>query len=249
MRNSSVWGNILKSWLAAALMIRRMPILECSAVVANLVLSTVEKRLMPTSLTVYVEGFSARAISLNAVHCLLNASWISLTSAPLAVAVYRFVLLGEQDDRFVWNWRPEVPAVYVWLVLMTILTTSSSLYVSPHYPVWPGFASEIGSSSGLVVFTFTNYWALRFIFVAPSTALDPVRVSIKRCWGASRGRFWYIFAASWLAPLPAFCAGFANAGAQGGRFITDLSFFAENIISASIGAILYLKFRSVEDSV
>lgn len=181
----SVWRNALKSWSSVVHAMYRMPILFGSALVVTFLLETAQERLLPPADLLFVPGRTALTISANITHALITGLVGGLINAPVAVAVYRFILLGEHDDRAIWKWRPEVRPFYMLFVLTFFLGALPRVYApaSPHLQnvLW-------ASLQAIACFVYC-----RVFLIFPATAIGSSHANIEDCWQSSQGHFWYFF--------------------------------------------------------
>jgi hypothetical protein len=127
----------------------------------------------------------------------------SLFFAPVAVAMHRFVLLGALTRGPIWPAARHTQAFIGWLLLVSavqaIIAVPLGLLVALRAPSWEILALDIPILllSALIVFRIS----LLFPAVAVDVPSDSLLARLRSSWEQTRGNFWYVFFACFLAGL------------------------------------------------
>lgn len=137
---------------------------------------------------------SGRTAAVVALASLCTLVFQSLTVAPLAIAIHRFVLLGERSPLL-----PVVPLGRVlrfagWLIALGVAGSIPALL---NLVPLPG-ATLAGSAVLIVVAVVLMRLTLLFPAVAVQAPGDPARIG----WRETRWQFWRIFAVLFVTGLP-----------------------------------------------
>lgn len=141
-------------------------------------------------------GWTAAVVALASLCTLV---FQSLTVAPLAIAIHRFVLLGERSPLL-----PVVPLGRVlrfagWLIALGV---ASSIPALLNLVPLPG-ATLVGFAILIVVTVVLMRLTLLFPAVAVQAPGEPARLG----WRETRWQFWRIFAVLFVTGLPALLVG------------------------------------------
>jgi uncharacterized membrane protein YhaH (DUF805 family) len=244
------WGVVAKSWASALSGVFHLPMLSVSAGIGLVLMGWADSWLFPGQVAILL-GHNADALHLLVlvVHMLLVAAVSSLITAPLAVAIHRFVLLGERDDRFFWAWRPEVRRFYLWVLLFNVLALLPELCQFLTTGLSPGLVAALGFVGDVVVIFFS----VRVMMIFPATAVNSLRATVKECLRISRGHFWYFFGVLSLVMMPVFVIFMlmiVTSLSNSGRSLFELRVMADILalifvpILAAAASWLYRKFDS-----
>jgi hypothetical protein len=244
------WGVVARSWASALTGVFHMPMLSVSAGIGLVLMGLADSWLFPGHIATLL-GHNTDALHLLVLvgHMLLVAAVSSLITAPLAVAIHRFVLLGESDDRFFWLWRPEVRPFYLWVLLFNVLALLPELCQFLSAPLLPGLATTLGLVADVIV----TVVSVRVMMIFPATAVNSMRATLKDCLCISRGHFWYFLGVLALVLMPVliiFMLMIVTSLANGGRSSFELRVMADILalifvpLLAAAASWLYRKFDS-----
>ncbi|SDE46054.1 hypothetical protein SAMN05421548_1521 [Paraburkholderia lycopersici] len=223
----------MQAWLAALATVRRLPRLVVSVVVSFVLVMVIAGSLNTLSVLDSIEiGLGLRV---------LRSIALSAVIAPLFVGVTRLFLLGEGDDRYVWSWRPEVPAVFGWTVLSDLLSSTGQLVFPVARIIYtsPSTAQITSSIAGLA----GGCLAIRLAFLAPSAALDPSATTLARSWEISRGRFWYLSTSCLLASAPMLILYLLAVFERGSAIAAHVSIAIASFVGICMNVLLFDRFR------
>jgi hypothetical protein len=170
----------------------------------------------------------------------------ALINAPIGVAVHRFILLDEINNRFFWKWRPEVRRFHAWVLFISLF-----MGLSPFLGSWLNSIAWIFGflfNIGIIFFIF------RIILIFPGTAINVTHIRVENYWRASRGHFWYFVGVSIFTTLPTTIV-FGIFGMKVAFYNSYFAFpiltiagFMLTILLAALASWLYRKFYQSQSS-
>ena len=173
-------------------------------------------------------------------------------AAPYFIALHRFVAFGETQ------WFPTheaygaATATYTaWAAVTQLLCFAPLLFFALLSRL--GLSPEMAGLPVLAMLIIAWWLLVRLTTLLPMAALDPQRANWQQALDHSRGRFWFIFAATTTVASPAYLTLMILGRAAATRSIGELPFFALSLASLlalqllplSIGTRFYKRVRTV----
>ncbi len=188
-----VLRTVGRAWRSAGSALVRMP-LAFVLTVAALVAMSGALQALGSGAAVQMGGDTIGPTTRGALATLLAIVLQSLLLAPLAIAVHRFVLLGERARRL-----PLVPLGRVlrfagWLVALGIAVSLPGLFNLSPQPL----AKLAFSLLQIAIVVMTT----RFALVFPAVAVQPDGKPERLGWRETSWQFWRIFTVLFLSGLP-----------------------------------------------
>lgn len=241
-RDTDFWAGVVGAWRNAANALYNMPVLFLTSIVAKCLLYVAAIHLLPRSVLSYQAGFTFFAITSNAIHWLWTAISAALVSAPIAVAVFRFLLLSQANDRPVWIWRAEVPFIFFLAVFLDFIFSLSAIYrPARRHPA--SFEDMLIYGVALpAVNILAIYLVCRLALMPAATALEPDHANWGRCWSSSKGHFWDIFGTILFVSLPSFIVLILIERFDVYYLLSSIVFVIEVFFISSSASILYSKY-------
>ncbi len=187
-----VFRTVGRAWRSAGSALVRMP-LAFLLTVAALVAKNAVLRAVGNGVAVQAGGDVIQLTTRAVLAALLATVLQALLLAPLAIAVHRFVLLGERTQLL-----PLVPLGRVlrfagWLVAIGAAVTLPGLFKLSPQP-WAKLAFSVLQIAAVVM-------ATRFALVFPAVAVQPDGKPDQLGWRETKWQFWRIFAVLFLIGL------------------------------------------------
>jgi hypothetical protein len=240
----SVWKLAAQSWFAATLVTCRLPKLILSTLALVVLQKYVTKILWDAmcSTGTHANQWAFKSVMLNVGYMFVHSTIMAAVAAPQIVGATRFIVLGEENDRVAWSWRPEVLPVFVWTTLTNIFTGSFAVYAPPR--LHAGEMPSMAQFGPLTIAIICIYLTFRLRLVTPWTAVDPRRVSLKNSWRLNQARFWYILGSICLSISPIAILRYydvhhpSNGVMSRLYLLPSINYWLQALISASVGALL-----------
>jgi hypothetical protein len=169
--------------------IRRMPRMFLSALGLWVAMLLV-KSALTLPLFGIVRGLSSTTIWSRILLIDVAAAFVTgLICAPVAVAIQRFVLLGEITGSGFFKWTPRVKHFYLWLVSFGLLQSLLlDAYNISRQLSHPGIAWPL-----LFAMCVVEYFFVRLSLLFPAISADAPGAHYRACMHDTQRHFWFIF--------------------------------------------------------
>jgi hypothetical protein len=197
-QNPSIIGSAITAWRDAFDALGRMGTMTVTAFLLMLVVTAVNLPFLPPA-DGSDPGLGSQVISL-----ILTLAQ-SFLMTPLAIAVHRYVLLGEVTPGYALNPSdPRFMRFFGFAVALNLLTAFPAWVVTPllrveGYGLFGGF---LVAAVTIAVFIFVTVVAIRSIILFPAVAVDALGVTWGNALRDSKGHSWRIFFIMLLTVLP-----------------------------------------------
>ncbi len=188
-----VFRTVGRAWRSAGSALVRMPLAFLLTIAALVAMDGV-LRALGNSVAVQVGGNSIEPTTRGALALLLATVLRSLLLAPLAIAVHRFVLLGERTQLLPLAPLGRVLRFAGWLSALGVATSLPSLLNLSPQPLIK-LAFSMLQIAAVVA-------ATRFALVFPAVAVQPDGKPDRLGWRETKWQFWRIFSILFLIGLP-----------------------------------------------
>lgn len=187
----SAWHVAMDGWRLAIRAARAMPHLALSTLVAAVAVDAMNAGLAqfllhgaPTA----AEAIAARLVEIG--------TW-QLIWASCAIAVHRFVLLGEAADRYIWQTPAQFWRFFDRLMVIQLTTQLPTLILASS-PGFPGLNMALIYVFGIVGIVV----ALRSMLLFPAVAVDAPGIGWRNAWRDTRGQGWRLLRVSLCLAVP-----------------------------------------------
>ena len=185
-----IFGLALQGWRYAFAALSRMPGVLGVAMAIVLVSSAITLMLVPDSKD---EASGLFAQLLGVLIGIVQGFFLT----PVAIAVHRFVLLGEVTERYVLNpSEPRFKQFFIWTVIYQLMISAPSLLLA-------GPAENAAALAlSLPLFIIVTIVALRLIILFPAIAVDAPGTAWQNAVEDTKGHAWRIFFIVVLVSIP-----------------------------------------------
>jgi len=185
-----IFGLALQGWRYAFAALSRMPGVLGVAMAIVLVSSAITLMLVPDSKE---EAPGLFAQLLGVLIGIVQGFFLT----PVAIAVHRFVLLGEVTERYVLNpSEPRFKQFFIWTVIYQLMISAPSLLLA-------GPAENAAALAlSLPLFIIVTIVALRLIILFPAIAVDAPGTAWQNAVEDTKGHAWRIFFIVVLVSIP-----------------------------------------------
>ncbi len=190
----SIIQTAIRGWQDAFDALSRMPLVFGIAVAALCILNIV-------TLTLFVDPLENRTFGAEILSFLFGIVQGFLLT-PLAIAVHRFVLLGEIAGSYVLNPRdPRFMRFFLFTMLVQALMLAPSLLIMP-IEFGGGMAAIFGIAF-VVVFVVVMIVMVRTLILFPAVAVDAPGAAWSNALADTKGHSWRVFFTVLVTSLPA----------------------------------------------
>jgi hypothetical protein len=182
----------IQGWSLGIDAVRQMPVVIGAGFVAALALNAVTLPLLPS----YEEGLSVGTQLLEFAQQIVQGFLLT----PVAIAVHRFVLLGEVTGRYALNpFAPRFFLFFIWTAILQLLVTIPTLPVAI-----TGQSEEFDAQFVAVIVSLVVafYVVLRLLILFPAIAVDARGAHWRNAFADTKGQTGRVFGAILVGAIP-----------------------------------------------